>query len=286
MSPFDRLRFRPQLDVLEDRSLPSLMVGAGGGSVSAPALGHLASAGPSHHPHHHHGHHSRHAHGAVVRHGDGGEGNPGVLPPNSSPHGKTYGEWEAAFWQWALSMPADQNPLTDSAPASAGQTDHVWFVGGTFAPTVGPGGEFIGQVTRDISVPAGTMLFFPIINAECSTAEGNGTTEAELRSCAKSLADFIDTGSLFVSLDGHALHHPAAYRAQSPLFTYGPLPANNLLGVPAGTVSPSVSDGYHVMLAPLSVGEHTLHFGGNLVAPPLNLTFIEDITYHITVTPK
>jgi hypothetical protein len=40
-----------------------------------------------------------------------------------------------------------------------------------------------------------------------------------------------------------------------------------------------------MMLAPLSVGQHTLHFGGMAVIPDFNLTFIEDITYHITVAP-
>jgi hypothetical protein len=217
---------------------------------------------------------------------DDGNANPGVLPTNSHAFGKTYGEWQAAFWQWNFSLPADQHPLTDTAPVSAGQSGHVWFLGGTFAPTVGPGGEFIGQVTRDVTIPAGTALFFPIINAESSTAEGNGTTAAELSANSKFLVDFVQTDSLFAQIDGKPLHDLTSYRGQSPAFTYGPLPDNNLLGVPAGTTSLSVSDGYHLLLAPLSVGQHTIEFGGKLVAPPLNLTFIEDITYHITVAPK
>jgi hypothetical protein len=214
-----------------------------------------------------------------------GTPNPGVLPPQSHPFGKTYGEWEAAFWQWTFSLPADHHPLTDTAPASTGQTGHVWFLGGTFAPTVGPGGEFIGQVTRDATIPAGTALFFPILNVESSTLEGNGTTFAELSASSKSLADFIVPSSLFVKIDGQSLQGLSSFRAQSPLFTFGPLPDNNLLGAPAGSTSLSVADGYHIMLAPLSVGPHTLEFGGKLVAPPLNLTFIQDITYHITVAP-
>src|SRR5436853_3928133 len=30
-----------------------------------------------------------------------GNPNPGVLPPNSAPHGKTYAEWSAAWFKWA-----------------------------------------------------------------------------------------------------------------------------------------------------------------------------------------
>jgi hypothetical protein len=260
-------RVRPQVEDLEDRWTPSAHFGE-----------------PVAHVHHiQHAHHAHH----VLRAADSANDNPGVLPPQSHPHGKTYGEWEAAFTQWAYSMPADANPLTDTAPVSAGQTGHVWFIGGTFAPTINvfPTGTVItGKVTRDVTIPTGTSLFFPLIDVEVSTAEGNGTTEAELRASAKAFADDIIPSSLFAQIDGKSLQNLTAYRTQSPLYQYGPLPANNVIGVPGGTVSPSIVDGYHLMLAPLSAGEHTLHFGGEAVIPQLNLTFIQDITYHITVT--
>ena len=46
------------------------------------------------------------------------------------------------------------------------------------------------------------------------------------------------------------------YRVDSPLFVWGPVPVDNILGAPEGTTSPSVADGYYLMLTPLSVGEH------------------------------
>lgn len=50
---------------------------------------------------------------------------------------------------------------------------------------------------------------------------------------------------------------------------WGPLPADSLFGdpvnFPAGLTSQSVADGYYVMLTPLSVGQHTLHFTGGIV---------------------
>jgi hypothetical protein len=68
---------------------------------------------------------------------------------------------------------------------------------------------------------------------------------------------------------------------QSPLYTFGPLPDNNLFGAPAGTTSLSVADGVYVMLAPLSAGPHVIHFKGQI--PDFN--FFIDITYHLTVGP-
>src|SRR4051812_18389501 len=95
-----------------------------------------------------------------------------VMPVTSNVHGRSYGEWSAAWWQWAFSMPAGHNPLTDTADCSTSQSDHVWFLGGSFAP-VEQGGEFVGIATRSCTVPTGTFLFVPVINAEASTLEGD-----------------------------------------------------------------------------------------------------------------
>ncbi len=219
----------------------------------------------------------------------GNLGNPGVLPPNASAHGKTYGEWSAEFWKWQFSLPVDDNPIFDTADCSEGQSGHVWFLGGTTSSTEIAPGVILGEATRDCTVPAGTALFFPIVNVECSTVEGNGTTEAELRACANSFADLIV--DLAAELDGWSLHNLSSYRVESPLFTFGPLPDNNVLeffgvNAPEGTTSPSVSDGVHLLLAPLSVGDHTLHFTGTLDLSSIGgPTIIQDITYHLSVVP-
>src|SRR5262249_56211141 len=78
---------------------------------------------------------------------------PGVLPPQSHPFGMTYGQWEGAFWRWAFSLPADHHPLTDTAPASTGQSGHVWFLGGTLAPTPGPARPLIPPATPHLTLP-------------------------------------------------------------------------------------------------------------------------------------
>jgi hypothetical protein len=142
-------------------------------------------------------------------------------------------------------------------------------------------------------VPAGTALFFPIINAECSSIPGDNsgdTSEAGLRGCANSLANLIDTSSLSATLDGVPLTGLSQYRVQSPLFPIGPLPgpSDNNLGffftanpTPAGTTGTSVSDGFYLMLHPLSTGQHVLHFHGEIPA----FSFVVDMTYFLTVTP-
>src|SRR5262249_50652892 len=114
-----RSRYRPHLDVLEDRLSPG-------------SLGHtgvLADLGPG-------GRHDPLA-AAAAQAGalldpsspttQGAQANPDVLPINSQPYGMSYGQWSAAFFQWEFSLPADHNPLSDTADLSTGQAGHVWF---------------------------------------------------------------------------------------------------------------------------------------------------------------
>lgn len=220
-------------------------------------------------------------------------GNPNskVAPLNSTPHGLTYGEWSAAHWQWIYSLPVDAHPLFDTADCSAGQTGNVWFLGGTFTTIeVGPG-VVVGEVERECTIPSGTALFFPLINAEASTIEGNGETESELRDAANFFADFIDGDSVFLEINGQAAD-VTGNRVESPLFTFGPLPANNILAsfgydAPEGATSLSVGDGYFAFVKPLPVGTHTLHFGGEAdFSPAGGPLFIQDITYTVTVVPR
>src|SRR5262245_13662616 len=92
--------------------------------------------------------------------------NPGVVPPQSHPHGMTYGEWSAAWWQWAMSQPLAGHPFVDGPgfDVSAGQSGSVWFLGAPF-----------GTVQRTVTIPVGKSLFVGLLNAEASDLEGLGS---------------------------------------------------------------------------------------------------------------
>ena len=209
--------------------------------------------------------------------------NPGVLPPESPQFGKTYGEWGAAWWQWAFALPASEHPLFDTADCSTGQKGKVWFLGGKFCRTGDP--NCSGTAVRTCNVPSGKALFFPIVNTECSTAEGNGSTEQQLRDCANMIID--GARKISAELDGESLKQLSVnqrYRSDSPLFIWTLASRDNVLAatgepIADGTSSPAVADGVHLMLAPLSPGPHTLHFHGEFPA----FNFLLDITYYLTV---
>jgi hypothetical protein len=75
------------------------------------------------------------------------------------------------------------------------------------------------------------------------------------------------------------------FRVKSEVFAVT-LPADNLFGITPGTYSPAIDDGYYVMLKPLSVGPHTLHFeGASAGCPLIGGPFSVDVTYDITIVP-
>lgn len=219
--------------------------------------------------------------------------NPGIMPPNSRPGGKTYGEWNEEWWQWALSMPVDNHPLYDTAESSEGQTGKVLFLGSSFESELAPSGETITEVDREISISPGTKIFIPLFNVEVSTIEGYEGTEEEMQEQAESFLDLV--GSMMVLIDGVPVENPEQYESPSPLFTIDPLPENNVLrdiGVdaPAGSTGDAAANGYYLMLPPLSVGEHTIEYVTPIVVPGGNpdgsdWVWIQDVSYTINVEP-
>jgi hypothetical protein len=211
---------------------------------------------------------------------------PPVVKTNSVAYGRTYGEWSAAWWQWAFSIPVASHPLFDNGDCSVGQSGPVWFLGGRFCQT---GQPCNGAATRSCKVPVGKALYFPLNNVADTAPEepnwgcGNslpplvGGTIAEMRQCVASFIDQV-TG-LEADLDGEQIHNiKSNFRVQSPQFDVT-WPEDNVLTAigegpfSAGTYSPVIDDGYYLLLEPLSPGIHTLHFQAGS----------QGITYHLTV---
>ena len=186
----------------------------------------------------------------------------------------TYGQGSNAWWQWAYSIPVPNNPVLDTTGAncSVGQSGNVWFLAGTFNS-----GE---TITRTCTVPHGKALFVPIFNSENDNIGVTPPLTADqLRAALNQFFDCcVDPSTFSAVVDGVAIQQLGNYRAgpHNPVFSFT-LPVNNVYPgtPPAGTYSPVVSDGYYLMLAPLSTGTHTIHF----VAPSGG----QDVTYTLTI---
>lgn len=175
-----------------------------------------------------------------------------VIPPAEVPLGVSYGGWGAAWWKWAFNVPEATNPLLDPTGEFCGQGQQgaVWFLAGNAAG---------GKTERTCTLPAGKNVFFPIVNAigwVIPDDPGLDTVE-EIRTL---LAYQNMNATTSATLDGAALE---TFRATSDAFTLS-LADGNLMGAPAMDIPGCLSDGYWIMLRPLTPGAHTLRFAGEV----------------------
>jgi hypothetical protein len=201
----------------------------------------------------------------------------------SAPAGQGRYQTLAAKW-WAWVIGEDLVPLneSDAVDCAVGQQGNTWFLAGANFPD--PLGSPVTEFLRTCEIPAGTKLFFPVINAFAAgppahtacTLEPERTQKqkAEHQQC---LADFLDANvdpdTLTAFVDGD----PASIvRARSALFPLD-LDADNPFGAPAGHYL-ETADGYWVLLDPLPPGEHTIAFTAEFAGDSAI-----DVTYEITI---
>jgi hypothetical protein len=203
----------------------------------------------------------------------------GVVPLHRSIDERSYGEWTAAWWQWAAAFAPDVNPVIDpdGTYAGQGQSGPVWFLAGTFG----------GTAERNITIPLDKYLLLPLANSEWDTTPGLwnplGLPDPLSVEDIRAITDYwVRDTDVTCTVDGQAVHRPHSYRVKSPVFSMNFDPDFAVwAGYPAPYVRTAVSDGYWLILYPLDTGSHVIHFTANNPVTGFSL----DVTYNITVTP-
>ena len=225
-------------------------------------------------------------------------GNPSpALPPHSFVYGKTLQEWSALWWKWIWSFPVNDNPDRDLDPNKTGDKTKFGDVGPVFFLGGWLGEPPSGPISRTVKIPANKYIFFGIETASNENV-ARGCTDPG-KKCAKRVT--IDelyaeldplirsyVTSLHASIDGIPVPNLWQHREISPVFSYVLQLTDNLYEIvngvttpdAIGTIFPVVADGYYLMLRPLSIGRHTINFGGTLNGSSI------DVTYEVTVTPN
>ncbi|CAN7280348.1 hypothetical protein LJR168_001355 [Pseudoxanthomonas sp. LjRoot168] len=176
------------------------------------------------------------------------------LPLDAKVDGKGYPEWTAAWWQWAEALDGLPYRDRDGRACAVAQDGPVWFLAGTT-------GGF--NARRECTVPVGKHLLMPVINMIHYTP-GDALRGDRVPSCrqlqAWAAVNNDRLSSAVVLLDGVRVADVARYRVRSngcfPLYPDVPPPPGHLAQVAA-------SDGYWLLLPPLSPGRHTVSVGAN-----------------------
>ena len=199
---------------------------------------------------------------------------PGVGHRTDIPTATRYSEWAARWWNWTLSMPDGENPAVSTDPSLAGNGQHglVWFRAGTFDSD---------PKLRVVRVPAGKALFLPIINNVWLQFPTDPPIDEDCAErnyyCLRALiSPAVDAATADVTIDGVPLVDPARYRENSVVFE-PTVPEGAILGSSLVVRMPCMDAGLYLMLAPLSMGKHTI------VAKVSTGAFSLEVTYQIMV---
>ncbi|MEP7049537.1 MAG: hypothetical protein ABJB12_04260 [Pseudomonadota bacterium] len=193
-------------------------------------------------------------------------------PPQTTPHLRSYSSFAALWEQWAYATPAANNPVLDTSGVNCAVNQPVpgvFFLAGTFDGSA---------VTRSCTVPVGTSLLIPLLNA-AYFAQQTDPPEQRTEAFVRSQVTCVENAPvLALTVDGQALANPRSYLEKSSLFSVN-LPAGNIFGVPPQVLSPSVDEGYFAFVEPLTPGAHTVHF----TATSSTCGISENATYNLTV---
>lgn len=201
-----------------------------------------------------------------------------VFPPNAHPYGKSYAEWSVSWLQVFMGFTCDENPWLNAGNPLFYQTGPVYFLAGLSE----------AGASVDITVPQGKAILFPLTNYINDYPCPDPTFEpAE----GQSLVDFLTEGmagwvsgvsGLSVEVDGGSLSNPESYLFTTDLFEFtGDISLANDCNFDAcvtGAPQNAVGRGYYIMLKPLSIGTHTVHYHSVTWGD-----FVQDGTFNITV---
>jgi hypothetical protein len=199
---------------------------------------------------------------------------PTAMPPKFKLNGLDASAMSSEWWKWSMASPDQNNPVKDvtGAHCAVGQSGNVWFLAGGFGSS---------KIKRSCAIPAGKYIFFPVVNMSYWPAKDYPCCTCK-EAIGKAGLNNETALDLYVELDGVAVDDVKRYRATTKkcFNIYERVPKE----FQPYNAFPSASDGFWILLKPLSAGAHTIKFGGRYNRAPGDYgRMVQDIEYQITV---
>jgi hypothetical protein len=205
-----------------------------------------------------------------------------LYPIDSNPFGIPQKVFLAEWWKSNLAISAEDHPnfvdsnrsidnTKDSGKCFIGEdkVHNVLFLGVPEVEDKFP--------VRTCDVPAGKAIFLPIESSQCDYGTEGINNENDLISCAKSGNDGVAAS---VSLDGIK----ADYQVEKNRIMTDPFNVtmnNRLMGDYTGTFG-ALSEGYSILVKPLTVGDHKLNYVVSVVNPANPVyDYFQNATYNL-----
>jgi hypothetical protein len=197
-------------------------------------------------------------------------------PAPVKPHGVSYSQWAALWWQWGVGTPVPTNPVLDTTGANCAVNQPapgVFLLAGTFDGST---------ANRTCTVPVGTAFLLPMFN-KAFFAQQTDPPDQRTEAFVRAQVTCVEVNaSASLTVDGVSLANPLSFLEKSVIFSVN-LPNDNVFGVPPQLLSPSADEGYYAFVEPLTPGSHTIHFTGAAACGAGGAQNMQNSTYTINV---
>jgi hypothetical protein len=209
-----------------------------------------------------------------------------VIQPNDNVNGKDLKTFIKEYWQALCPLPKSSNPAWENTGSkdksfNDSVSADLYLLSFSRKPQT--------TVTRTIHVPSDKGLFIPIMSVIVTEFEKPQETPQRLIAIANKDQSSIDSNSLTLELDGDPLNALDSYKSNpAAVGTFQVnFPSDDIFNFASPGSYDAFAGGRYVWTKPLSQGDHTVRFKGNLnCSPPVDCVdavYKEDITYKITV---
>jgi len=196
-----------------------------------------------------------------------------TVSANEHVAGKALHQYANIWWQWTSTMGDEESPVRDRTGeyCHVNQNGDVWFLAGGYGTS---------KIKRHCIIPQGKYLFFPIINMAYWPENDISKTCEEVQQ--ESALNNSELYLVYAELDGHSIPNMRNNRIKSErCFDLHELLAKKQ---PTKKVYPAATDGYWLMLKPLSKGIHSLKFNAQYHhKTAVHGNMMQDIEYTIEV---
>jgi len=182
---------------------------------------------------------------------------------DSKPYGKSYGFWTTEWWNWALSVPQNINPVVDEEGKNWNinqPSSNIWFLAGRF------GSSEKKYPHRKIEVSFGRSILIPVLNCEANPLEyPQLNTHEDLVNHV-----FHDVNTVVKKecyINGVKVE-PKRITSDPAIFSLT-INNDNFFGIKGGQTY-AAADGYWVFLKLLDKGKYSISFEGSCEFGKLN----------------